>query len=289
VVVQAAAGQTITGSSTFAEGTEVTVEATSNDDSVSPYVLASEEPATVDEDGDWSATLDFSTEEANTGTTFDALATALDATDTVTGEIQGTPQVNALTFDDQSSSGDSVIVQNVNMSNGGFVAIHLVNDDGSFGEVIGASSYLSANTDHRVAIVLDESLEENQDLIAMPHQDTDNDQVYEFGEAEGLDAPYTDDEGNVVTATAAISGLGGGEATATATATPTATATATATATPTETDTGGDGGDGGSDGGDGGDGGDGTDTPSEDGPGFGIVVSVLALLAAALLAVRRNE
>jgi PGF-CTERM protein len=178
-----------------------------------------------------------------------------------------------------------VVVDEVNMSAGGYVAIHLV-ENGTFGAVIGHSSYLQGNTVHEdVAIVLDEPISENQDLIAMPHRDTDGDQVYEFGEAEGLDAPYTQN-GTPVTDTAAITGLGGGaEPTPDETPTPTEqepTPTPTEqeptpTETepePTETETATE---------------EATDTPGQDGPGFGIVVSVLALLAAALLAARRNE
>ena len=275
VNVRAASGQTITGSSTFAAGTEVDVEAISNDDAVSPYVIGTDEPAEVDDDGEWSATLDFSDETQNVGTSFEVEANALDASDTATGEIEGQPMVNDLTFNDQQSSGESVIVQNANFSAGGFVAIHL-SDDGAPGDVVGASGYLDANTDNRVAIVLDEPISENQELIAMAHEDTNGNEAYDFPDADG---PYTDDAGDAVVDAAQISGLSA-EATPTPTEqepTPTPTEqepTPTETEPePTETEPEPTE----------------TETSGEDGPGFGIVVSVLALLAAALLAARRNE
>jgi hypothetical protein len=212
VTVQATDDQTVTGTSTFAPGTDVFVEAISNDDAVAPYSILAE-PVEVQSNGTWTATLDFSAEEPNEGTTFTLDVSARDASTSVQGIIRGEPTVDDLTFDDQQSSGDSVVVQNANFSEGGFVAIHL-SDNGTPGEVIGASSYLAPDTDNRIAIVLDETLEENQELIAMAHLDTDGDQIYEFPDGDG---PYTENGSPVVDA-AQITGLGTGDTT-TATAT----------------------------------------------------------------------
>jgi PGF-CTERM protein len=96
----------------------------------------------------------------------------------------------------------------------------------------------------------------------MPHQDNGN-ETYDFVTSNGTeDAPYTaGDEDNIVTATASVTFE---------TETPTPEPE-TPTATPTDTP---------------------TDTPtptSEDQPGFGAVLALIALIGAALLAARRND
>ncbi|GAB3664571.1 Ig-like domain-containing protein [Halopiger thermotolerans] len=100
-----------------------------------------------------------------------------------------------VTFEDQTTQGQTVVVDEVSMANGGFVAIH----DSSLltgnviGSVIGSSTYLEAGTHENVEITLDEPLGESETLVAMPHRDTNDNQEYDFVEQEGqADGPYTD-------------------------------------------------------------------------------------------------
>ncbi|PCR89168.1 DUF7282 domain-containing protein [Natrinema ejinorense] len=99
-----------------------------------------------------------------------------------------------VTFNDQTIEDDTVVVENVSLASPGFVTIH----DSSLLEgnvlesVIGTSEYLEAGTYENVEITLDESLEDEDTLIAMPHRDTNANQEYDFVESEGMaDTPFT--------------------------------------------------------------------------------------------------
>ncbi|RQG97161.1 hypothetical protein EA473_03545 [Natrarchaeobius chitinivorans] len=103
------------------------------------------------------------------------------------------PQPAHVTFSDQTTDGQTVVVDEVTMASGGFVAIHdsslLVGN--VLGSVIGSSEYLEAGTHENVEITLDEPLEEDETLIAMPHRDTNDNQEFDFVESEGeADGPY---------------------------------------------------------------------------------------------------
>ena len=104
-----------------------------------------------------------------------------------------------VTFSDQTTDGETVVVDEVTMASGGFVVIH----DSSLlvGEVIesviGTSEYLEPGTHENVEVTLDEPLEEDETLIAMPHRDTNDNETFDFVETEGEDdGPYltADDE-----------------------------------------------------------------------------------------------
>jgi PGF-CTERM protein len=183
--------------------------------------------------------------------------------------------VNALTFNDQqvvAEGTQTVTVAEVNLSDGGFIAIHR---GSASGEVIGNSDYIQPNTQRtNVPITLDSSVSGETTLVAMAHLDTDADETYDF---PGDDGPYPGD--NFIDDATVTAGEGGG-ATPTATPTPTQTDDGTATPTATETTTAGDGGDGTA---------TATETDGQGSPGFGITAAVVALIAAALLALRRRD
>lgn len=90
---------------------------------------------------------------------------------------------------------DSIYVEGAYVSEGGFVAIH---EDDPSGDVIGVSDYLegSAGNDpedgfHKnIGIELDSPLTDTTTVVAMPHRDTNGNQVYEFGTVPGADGPY---------------------------------------------------------------------------------------------------
>ena len=127
-----------------------------------------------------------------------------------------------------------------------------------------SSEYLEGDTVHEnVVVVLDDPYTEDGEIIPMAHKDTNNNETYDFVTSDGEeDGPYTDG-GEAVVAQASVTFE---EETATPTAEPTEE-TETPTESPTETPT----------------------ETSEDQPGFGAVLALIALIGAALLAARRND
>ncbi|UPW01475.1 hypothetical protein M0R88_05060 [Halorussus gelatinilyticus] len=100
-----------------------------------------------------------------------------------------------ITINEQESSGEQIVVESATLPEGGFIAIH----DSSVAEaplssVLGNSVYLEAGTHENVTITLARPITESQTLVAMPHLDTNNNEVYDFVLSTGeLDGPYTTD------------------------------------------------------------------------------------------------
>ncbi|WP_226007275.1 DUF7282 domain-containing protein [Natrinema salinisoli] len=154
-------------------------------------------------DADSTDETDTEQEETDTATGLqEDNATPIEPDD---GENETDAQQGAyVTFNDQTTEGDTVVVENVSLASPGFVTIHnsslLVGN--VFESVIGTSAYLEAGTHENVEITLDEPLEEDETLIAMPHRDTNDNETYDFVETEGAadgpfltpdDEPVTDD------------------------------------------------------------------------------------------------
>ena len=100
----------------------------------------------------------------------------------------------SVSFAAQTSGGSTVVVENVTLSEGGFVTIHdaSVAEGNVLGSVVGSSAYLDAGTHENVTVHLDEPLRESGAFVAMPHFDTDGDRVYDFVADNGeTDGPYT--------------------------------------------------------------------------------------------------
>ena len=118
-------------------------------------------------------------------------------------------------FSEQSSNGTVVTVDEVNMSEGGFVAIHDASllEGNAIGSVVGVSDHLESGTQEDVNVTLfdvpgadfDETeLSEDQTLIAMAHFDSNDNGTYDFVTTEGeADGPYIEDE-EVVTDSANV-------------------------------------------------------------------------------------
>jgi hypothetical protein len=154
-----------------------------------------------------------------------AVVVALTGVATATGAVAELddpieqPQVDdgataSVTFDDQDSDGTTVTVSSVNLSDGGFVVVHdgTLLEGETVGSVVGASEYLSPGTHEQVSVTLDEPISEDMTLIAMPHQDTNDNQAYDFVTSNGTDdGPYTDDAGQAVTDPAQITVTDGEE------------------------------------------------------------------------------
>ncbi|QLH79981.1 PGF-CTERM sorting domain-containing protein [Halosimplex rubrum] len=288
VIIRNQEGQTIRGDTNVAPGTKLGLRINSQSDT-SPFLTTLNTHVT--EDRTFAATGDFSQRGAGINFTVAVRRGGERISDgTYNGQILAEATAT-VTFSDQavSESNQEVVVDSATLSDGGFVAIH---EGSASGDVIGTSRFLGAGTHQNVRVDLDTPVNGTTTLVAMPHLDDNSNNLYDFPEA---DAPYTAD-GSAVTASASVS-LDSATATpsptptptatptatptptATATPSPTPTPTATPTATPTEAPSDGD------------DGGDTTPSPTTtgDGPGFGVAVSLIALLAAALLTARRRD
>ncbi|PSQ27915.1 hypothetical protein BRD03_04995 [Halobacteriales archaeon QS_9_68_17] len=279
--VEASAGQAVQGQTSLAAGSEVTIRVQSQS-SANPFLL--EQRATVQDNGTFNADFDFSEAEEGTNFTVDVREggeSLLDEAQTGTvGEAQPASVSYSGGIDD---NGSVVTVDEVFLPNGGFVTVHdetLVSEDDAFGSVLGTSEYLDAGSHSDVEVELDSALNESQTLIPMAHQDTNDNQEYVFVDSEGEnDGPYTDnDEAVLDSAEVDVGGEDNGTTTEDNGTTTTTTTTEDNGTTTTETTTepSDEDGDGGSDN----DGGQ---------PGFGISVAIVALIAAALLALRRQD
>jgi len=275
VRVRATEGQNVTGTTSLAPGTEITVAARSTGDS--PFLTSSD--AVVSPNGTFAATFDFSNVSA--GQNFTLQIRNPSSVNDVEADAQVTAAATAnVTFNDQTTSGEEVTVASATLSEGGFVTIHdsSLQDGDAFGSVRGTSSYLENGSSSGITVTLDDPVSESGTLIAMPHQDTNDNEAYDFVSSDGAqDGPYTAN-GSAVTDSASVT-------VENATETPEPTPTVTPEPTPTETSgpTTGTA--------------EPTDDPSTpaptttngDGAGFGLVVALIALIGAALLAVRRND
>jgi len=101
----------------------------------------------VQTDQSFNASVDFSGIADNT--TFEVGARGFDGT--TPGRV-GQAATAAVTFSDQETSGDSVVVDSATLSEGGFIAIH---QGSASGPVVGNSDYLEPGTVSNVEIQLD--------------------------------------------------------------------------------------------------------------------------------------
>lgn len=100
---------------------------------------------------------------------------------------QTTAQSSAtVTFSDQPSNGSAVVVNATNVSEGGFVAIFAQN-----GTLLGNSSYLESGDHENVTVSLNTSIGRSQVLVAVPHQDTNDNQQFDFNATAARQAATT--------------------------------------------------------------------------------------------------
>lgn len=166
--------------------------------------------------------------------TNEALAEGLQETETTTVQGNETASENetageaeqqaAITFENQTSNGSTLTVDQVTLANDGFVAVH-----GTFGHVVGQSESLEAGTHENVTIevggsmpaatypgnVTDlEAVDQNmtagnetrnvtvsvtQEFVAVVHDDTNDNQEFDYVATQGAnDSAYVNDEGRMV-------------------------------------------------------------------------------------------
>ncbi|WP_336329248.1 DUF7282 domain-containing protein [Haloarcula sp. CGMCC 1.2071] len=266
VTVGAAAGQTVSGDTNVAPGSELEVEMESESEA-NPFVERPE--ATVGQNGTYVATEDFS--DYSAGTNFTVQTLDVDGDSDFSDEEDGRiveADTATVSISDQESDGSEVVVDSAQLSSGGFIAIHA--GDAS-GDVVGNSEYLEAGTYNDLTITLDEPMDENFTAVAMPHQDTNGNEAYDF---PGDDGPYTQN-GSAVTDSANVT-VGTEETETeppeTETEPPETETEPPETETePMDTET------------------EATETTEAEGPGFTAAIALIALVAAALLAVRRDN
>jgi hypothetical protein len=119
------------------------------------------------------------------------------------GDPNATPTPTAsVQFADQRTNGSAVTVRSVTLPQGGFVIVHnesYLRGGDPTQTAIGLSGYLSAGTHQNVSVALvNGSVQQSQTLVAVPAQDTDNNQTYDYVRSDGFrDVPYTAENGAV--------------------------------------------------------------------------------------------
>lgn len=114
-------------------------------------------------------------------------------------------------FENQRTDGKEITLDEVVLSEGGFVAIHDTRllEGKPFESVVGVSEYLEAGEHYDVEVKLfddvpgaefdDDELSADQPLFPMPHRDTNGNETYDFVSSGGSeDGPFTDNGQAVV-------------------------------------------------------------------------------------------
>ncbi len=112
----------------------------------------------------------------------------------------GSMDTATVTFNNQTTSGDSVTVASATLPEGGFVTVHddTVGDD-AIGSVVGTSDYLESGSSSNIEVGV--NISESGQYFAMPHLDTNGNEAYDFVSSEGsADGPYTTEGGDIVLA-----------------------------------------------------------------------------------------
>ncbi|WP_226038956.1 hypothetical protein [Natrinema sp. DC36] len=103
--------------------------------------------------------------------------------------LEGTASIDV---PDQESNGEQVTIEDVSLSEGGFVAIYEgLAVDADPDAIIGVSDYLEAGDHENVTIELDDPISSSGSIVAVPHHDTNDDGTFQYAESDGEeDVPY---------------------------------------------------------------------------------------------------
>jgi len=206
------------------------------------------------------------------------------ASDAVTITVEHAAAVDVSDQRVADSDFQELVVDRAALRTSGFVAIYEapLPAENRSSRLVGVSNKLSAAEHENVRIDLDRAFTASQDVVAVLHEDTDGNSVFEYSDGD-TDAPYENAQGELVTDDATVevptqTPTLSPRPTATPTLTPSPTPTATLTRTPTpdpRTPTASPTASSTP-----------TATPGADGPGFGLLGSVLAVALAVLQGVR---
>jgi flagellar protein FlaJ len=94
--------------------------------------------------------------------------------------------VASLTMENPAGGQQTVEIDSVSLSDGGYVVVY---ERGLDGDAIGQSEYLPAGTHRNVAIELSRPTNEGRSVVVVPHLDTDDDQELEY-DGFDVDRPY---------------------------------------------------------------------------------------------------
>lgn len=139
--------------------------------------------------------------EDTTQTTEATTTTAAPTTTTVaatTTEPDGPSTGPAdITFESQTSNGESITIASVTLPTDGYVVVH-ADADGTPGAVIGWSDLLPEGTSTDVTVTFEEPLTETQTVFPMAHIDANGNGEYEFFPPDDTtDIPATFEDGSV--------------------------------------------------------------------------------------------
>ncbi|MGQ5517242.1 DUF7282 domain-containing protein [Halococcus saccharolyticus] len=281
-------GQTVTGTTSIAPASEVTISLTAN--GTGSFVKTN--TTTVSPNGTFATTFNLS--ETSPNTTVDVRAVGpLNTSDDITVPVRQSqepaPMAGGarLAVDDQTTTGETVRIRNVTLADGGYVVIHAPNaSEAPVESVLGTSSYLENGTAENVTVTLGQPLTESTDVVVMAHRDTNDNGVFDFVSSNGSeDGPYTSSSGSTAagaeTSAEAATATGAAASDSEPVATTVSVTVSNATTTGEVSDTTAVGSANGTNA-------SGQPT-SENGPGFGIVVATAAIVVAVVALGRRRE
>jgi PGF-CTERM protein len=315
VVVEADANQTVSGTTTVAPGTDLTIRARS--EGQSSFVIT--QTVQVVKGGEFESDFDFT--NVTRGISFELTipGQGFENNASTPGVVRRPPTASVRVNTQQSRNGSvqRVTIRSATLSDGGFLAVYdsslLTNDNvtASAKSLRGASEYLTSGEHAPVNITLDRPYTYNGTIIVIPHQDTNNNGKYEFITSNGSeDSPYLGADGDPIVASANVTvnqyqlgettGTGSDDAlpeTTSGVMATTATSGENGTRMTSEDSDGSDPNGNTKSGSGTGD----TTAPRQQpatnpqdmttealGPGFGFIVGLVALCVAALLAIRRD-
>jgi PGF-CTERM protein len=228
--------------------------------------------------GALAATVSLQGQQSPTGTP--GTETGDSSTTVGAGNQSGTPSV---TFNDQQTSGQSVLIQSVTVPQPGFIVIYDSSRSGNeTNQIIGSFHLLGSGTFQDIPVSLDTPMNQSASLTAVIHRDTNSNGRFDYVSSNGTqDRPLTPQGDRRIVDIAQVtiqnSSDSGG-------ATSSENNDGTDANSGMQTASGGDGGITGT-----ARGGEGRQQGTEvGGPGFGFMIGVVALLTVALLAVRHT-
>ncbi|AWB28086.1 DUF7827 domain-containing protein [Halococcoides cellulosivorans] len=189
--VSPAAGQTISGVSNLAPGTELTlvVESELTPDSESAFI--EQFTATVQADGTWSGQADLS--EGYDGQGYSVWVLDPDLAASYDGEIgRLTASISAA-----ETTADRITIESVELSEGGFVVVKSGSATGSFA---GVSGYLEPGLSYDVEIPVS-GVSEGETVYAVAHTDDNGNEQYDG------DGAYTNADGSRVSDSMTVSSV----------------------------------------------------------------------------------
>jgi hypothetical protein len=208
----AAPGQRVTGTTSIAPGSEVSIRV----GSAAGGAFLRTDTATVRSNGSFAAAFDLSGVAPNTTAVVRAsgpLNTSAETEAVVGPGAAGPSDAAAVTFENGTTTGETAVVTNATLPDGGFLALYRgANATAEPGGVLGASGYLE-NATGPVEIALDEPLAANATLTAVAHADGNRNREFDFVASNGsADGPYRSGGVPVSASARLVVGNGNGDA-----------------------------------------------------------------------------